>query len=111
MVCDVYHDRSKARKAPRQGAREPTAAELSMEGEEFEEDSILWKIMEVKWDEENMTMVVLYYDVQAVEDHGLNECDLDEDTEEGIQHREQYVEWSTLREVKGWLKTSQNRRK
>ena len=81
-----------------------------MEGQEFEEDSTLWKIMEVKWDEEQGQFVVLYFDVQGLEDHGLTECDLEEDAEGAVEYRSQYVEWSSLNEVKTWLRASNSKK-
>jgi hypothetical protein len=73
-----------------------------MEGVEYEEDGTLWKILQVQWDEDQCAMVVMYYDLKAVEDHGIAEDELLANE----SYMREYAEYSSLREVRQWVAES-----
>ena len=74
----------------------------SMGGVEYEEDGTLWKILQVQWDADQCAMVVMYYDLKAVEDHGIVEDELLANE----SYMREYAKLSSLREVRGWVAES-----
>ena len=75
--------------------REPTKAESSLVGVEFEEDSIVWVVLKLEWDERVGEMVVYYYDKKMVEASGTPLGELDDESDD--------VERSSVEEVTGWI--------
>ena len=50
----------KAPKAPK--PRAPSASERALEGEEYEEDGVEWKVLTVRWCADSGALVVWYFD-------------------------------------------------
>ena len=99
-----------AQRRRNEGERRPTEHEeeeldKSMEGVENVEDCTLWKILGVQWDDEQGTMVVLYYDLQAVKDHGISEADLLDDED----YIREYAEYISLKAVGQWMADSRSK--
>ena len=72
-----------------------------MVGAGFVDEAVVWQVLKVqfeKLDEGDDQLVVYYYDKAAVESEDIDEAELDDDHE--------YVEWSTVDEVKQWIKDS-----
>ena len=85
--------RRKAAPAPRQ----PTAAQATaLDGATFEDDGISWRVLKVEWSGEYESILVYYYDVEAVASRGKAEADLDDEDED--------VEASSIKEVLDWIK-------
>ena len=80
--------------------RGPNTKEQALEGEEFEEDGIDWKVLHSEWSEEYECIVVFYYDVDMALAENLTEEELSDD----LGH--DCVEYSTVIhiEVVGWIK-------
>ena len=78
-------------------------------GQQFEEDGTNWKVLDVAWSEEvePAQVVVYYYDLDLAEAEGIIEEELLESIKEASDHiNVEHVEWSTVREVLAWLRTS-----
>ena len=89
-----------APKAPKR-PREPTPAQAALEGEEFEEGSIDWKVLAVVWDADAEEVVVWYYDVVMAEEGEFSEDDMDLARTEGLDLAP--LECSSVAEVKKWI--------
>ena len=88
------------RKAKEKQQQEPSASETLMVGAQFEDDAIEWVVLKVEWSEKYNEMVVFYYDKTAV---GSSEVDL-----EDLDDESDHVEYSSVKEVQKWIKTSAN---
>ena len=95
----------KALKAPTgpkaKRAREATPAQAALEGQEFEEDGVDWKVLAVVWDATAEEVVVWYYDVGMAA-----EGDLDLARTEGFDLGS--LECSSVREVKSWISAARS---
>ena len=102
----------KALKAPTgpkaKRAREPTPAQAALEGQEFEEDGVDWKVLAVVWDATAEEVVVWYYDVGMAAEGELTEDDLDLARTEGFDLGS--LECSSVREVKSWINAARSSR-
>ena len=78
----------------------PNTKEQALDGEEFEEEGVDWKVLHSEWSEEYEQIVVFYYDVDMAQAEGLTEEQLGED----LGH--DCVEYSKVSEVAGWIKAS-----
>ena len=45
----------------------------------FEDDGISWRVLKVEWSDEYESILVYYYDVEAVASRGKVEADLDDE--------------------------------
>ena len=59
---------------------------------------ISWRVLKVEWSDEYESILVYYYDVEAVASRGKAEADLDDEDED--------VEASSIKEVLEWIKKS-----
>jgi len=91
--------RREPRAAPK--ARAPSAAETALEGEEFEEDGINWKVLSVRWSEIVSEVVVYYYDILEAEEGEVSEEDMLEAVSGGCSL--DCLEYSTVREIRAWI--------
>ena len=102
----------KALKAPTgpkaKRAREPTPAQAALEGQEFEEDGVDWKVLAVVWDATAEEVVVWYYDVGMAAEGDLTEDDLDLARTEGFDLGP--LECSSVKEVKFWINAARSSR-
>ena len=102
----------KALKAPTgpkaKRAREPTPAQAALEGQEFEEDGVDWKVLAVVWDATAEEVVVWYYDVGMAAEGELTEDDLDLARTEGFDLGP--LECSSVKEVKFWINAARSSR-
>jgi hypothetical protein len=87
-----------------------TSDHMSMEGQEFEEDSVLWKVIDVKYCKKSKVLVVWYYDVQKAREQGITE-------EVMIEARNakpvvfcEPLEHSSVEEVRSWIAEDVERR-
>ena len=78
-------------------ARDETAAERELVGGEFEDDGVLWRVLEVGWDAAVEQVVVWYYDIAAT---AATEEELKEDLDQDC------IEHSSVREVEKWIEES-----
>jgi len=90
--------RNRCTQPPAKKARGPNAKEQALDGEEFEEEGVDWKVLHSEWNEDYERIVVFYYDVDMAVAEGLTEEKLSED----LGH--DCVEYSTVGEVAGWIK-------
>ena len=86
-----------------------TAAHMALEGVEFVDEDVHWKVIDVKYDKEFKTMVVWYYDMELA-----NELDVTVD--EMIQSRNsndsascEPLQRSSVEEVNAWIAASLER--
>ena len=75
--------------------------EIALVGEEFEEDGVQWKVLAVDWSDDDASMVVWYYDVQGA---NLSEEEMDKMRVEGTAGNVDALEFSSVSEVKEWVK-------
>jgi len=88
--------------------RDPTPAQAALEGEEFEEDGIDWKVLAVVWDADAEEVVVWYYDVDMAEEGQFSEVDLDLARTEGLDLAP--LECSSVTEVRAWIRAVRSSR-
>ena len=80
----------------RDNRRNVTGAEReSLQGSEFDDEGITWKVLKVEWDDGLDSIIVFYYDLDSAKREGIDEDDLSEDHD--------YVEHSSLKEVLSWI--------
>ena len=93
---------SKAKVAPKPRAtKTPTPAQRALEGEEFEEDGIDWKVLTVMWCAETEAIVVWYFDVVSAAEGELTESDMLEAIESGSSY--ECLEYSSVSEIRRWI--------
>ena len=97
------------KRAANRAARERSvrADEVALVGEEFEEDGIEWKVLAVDWSDVDAAMVVWYYDVEAAKSAKLTEEEMESKMDAGEGCAIDALEFSSVREVKKWIKVSQ----
>lgn len=82
-------------------AKTPSVADRSLEGTEFEEDGVEWKVLTVRWCSSAQVVVVWYYDVVEAEAGAVSEDQMTE----AIDNGESYdcLEYSSVREIRSWV--------
>ena len=70
----VTSEPPKAPKSPK--ARAPSASERALEGEEFEEDGVEWKVLTVCWCADSGAVVVWYFGILKAEKGAISEKDM-----------------------------------
>jgi len=100
--------KSRRRRGPRKvKPRRTKANERALIGELFEEDGTDWKVLDVEWSDEVKQVVVYYYDVDLANAEGILESDLMESLLESSGHADiEHIEYSSVKEVMGWLKAT-----
>ena len=63
----------KSKKARARKSKSPSQSDRAVDGAEFEEDGIDWKVLTVRWCESTEAVVVWYYDVVEAEAGGIDE--------------------------------------
>lgn len=81
--------------------RDPSASERALEGEEFEEDGIDWKVLSVRWCDEQEGVVVWYYDMEEANSSDVSEEEMSAAIEEGKSI--DCLEYSSVREIRDWI--------
>jgi hypothetical protein len=101
----VQEGRQNMARAPRAPTvRAPTQRQrAAVEGREFEDEGVRWRVLNVAWSGENQEMVVFYYDIDGVSEEELKEI---EDTDDFALSELDAVEVSTLKEVLKWIKAT-----
>ena len=87
----------KCKKARARKPKAPSHSDRAVEGAEFEEDGIDWKVLAVRWCELTEAVVVWYYDVVEAEAGGIDE-------EQGDSY--DCLEYSSVSEIKRWIERS-----
>lgn len=85
--------------------REVLPEHVAIQGVQFVESNIDWKVLEVKYDKEYKQLVVWYYDVKIASDQGLSEADYLEAIRTGVECEGLVL--SSLQEVVEWIEASQ----
>jgi len=83
--------------------REASAAELELEGQEFEEDGVDWKVLAVRWCDEQGVVVVWYYDLAEAESSELSEEFMTKAIDKGAVSEIDCLEYSSVAEIKRWI--------
>jgi len=96
----------KSKKARAWKSKSPSQSDRAVDGAEFEEDGIDWKVLTVRWCESTEAVVVWYYDVVEAEAGGIDE----EQMIDAIDKGESYdcLEYSSVSEIKRWIACSEN---
>jgi len=81
--------------------RNPTAAQASIAGEDFEEGGVDWRVLTVEWDAGLEAVVAWYYDADMAADANLTEDDMHLARTEGVDLDP--LECSGIAEVKKWI--------
>lgn len=83
-------------------AKTPSIADRALEGAEFEEDGVEWKVLTVRWCSSAQVVVVWYYDVVEAEAGAVSEDQMTE----AIDNGESYdcLEYSSVNEIRRWVK-------
>lgn len=89
--------------------RAVTAAHVAMQGVEFEEDDVLWKVIDVRYDKEFKTMVVWYYDVELADELDLDEEKMIESRNSNNSASCEPLQRSSVEEVNAWIAASSTR--
>ena len=89
----------KAPKAPK--PRTPSASERALEGVEFEEDGVEWKVLTVRWCADSGALVVWYFDILEAEKYEISEKDMLDAIENGTAY--DCLEFSSVCEIKRWV--------
>ena len=94
----------KARTQKPKAAKTPSPSERAVEGAEFEEDGIDWKVLTVRWCGSTEAVVVWYYDVVEAAAGGIDE----EQMIDAIDKGEFFdcLEYSSVSEIKRWIECS-----
>jgi hypothetical protein len=93
----------KQKAAPKaKAAKVPAAADRALEGEEFEEDGVDWRVLSVRWSSSTEEVVVWYYDVVEAEASGVSEEGMSEAIESGESC--DCLEYSSVKEIRRWIK-------
>ena len=83
-------------------AKTPSVADRALEGVEFEEDGVEWKVLTVRWCSSAQVVVVWYYDVVEAVADAVSEDQMTE----AIDNGESYdcLEYSSVKEIRSWVK-------
>ena len=91
----------KARAQKAKAAKNPTPSERAVEGAEFEEDGIDWKVLAVRWCGSTESVVVWYYDVIEASAGGIDEEQMADAIDKGESY--DFLEYSSVSEIKRWI--------
>ena len=91
----------KARAQKAKAAKNPTLSERAVEGAEFEEDGIEWKVLAVRWCGSTESVVVWYYDVIEASAGGIDEEQMADAIDKGESY--DFLEYSSVSEIKRWI--------
>ena len=80
--------------------RDPTKKQLGLIGEEFEDEGIEWKVLDVAWSEEHEIIVVYYYEVGSIDAAEIEQIKATAD------YGHESVEHSQVSEVVKWIRQS-----
>jgi hypothetical protein len=82
-------------------AKTPSVSDRALEGTEFEEDGVDWKVLTVRWCHSAQVVVVWYYDVVEAEAGEVSEDQMTE----AIDNGESYdcLEYSSVKEIRSWV--------
>ena len=94
----------KARAQKPKAAKTPSPSDRSVEGAEFEEDGIDWKVLTVRWCGSTESVVVWYYDVVEAAAGGIDEENMIDAIDNGESH--DCLEYSSVSEIKRWIECS-----
>jgi len=83
-------------------ARTPSGADRALEGVEFDEDGVEWKVLTVRWCSSAESVVVYYYDVLEAESGGVSEDQMRDAIDTGDSY--DCLEHSSVKEIKKWVK-------
>ena len=89
----------KSPKAPK--PRTPSASERALEGVEFEEDGVEWKVLTVSWCADSGALVVWYFDILEAEKYEISEKDMLDAIENDTAF--DCLEFSSVCEIKRWV--------
>ena len=94
----------KSKKARARKPKAPSHSDRAVEGAEFEEDGIDWKVLAVRWCESTEAVVVWYYDVVEAEAGGIDEEQMNDAIDKGDSY--DCLEYSSVSEIKRWIECS-----
>ena len=89
-------------------SRDISVADQALQGQEFVEDAIQWKVLEVEWSGKDRRAVVWYYDVVMAAQQGITEESMEAAS---VQKRNSIepLERSTVAEIREWITDSRKR--
>jgi len=94
----------KARTQKPKAAKTPSHSDRAVEGAEFEEDGIDWKVLAVRWCGSTEAVVVWYYDVVLAAAGGIDEEEMIDAIDKGDSF--DCLEYSSVSEIKRWIECS-----
>lgn len=108
LVAGPAAKKAKTGKSKAPAAKAPTPVELALAGEEFEEDGVDWRVHSVRWHPGSNAVVVWYYDIVEADRAAVSESNMDKAIECGDSYSYDCLEYSSVPEIKEWLKASRH---
>ena len=81
--------------------RAPSASKRALEGEEFEEDGVEWKVLTVCWCADSGAVVVWYFGILKAEKGAISEEEMSDAIESGAAF--DCLKCSSVRVIKLWV--------
>ena len=86
----------------------PTPADRALEGVEFKEAGVEWKVLSVRWSAGVESIVVWYYNVTVATAGEIEESKMLESIDNDSVDPYECLEFSSVQEIKNWVSESES---